>query len=205
MVDLTDRLALRKPTGSDPFLRSDFEYNWERVDDYPGSFPCTSTTRPSWGTDQAGLFIHETDTGKFVRWTGSAWVTPNVFPKAQVFSTFPNVTISPSGSYTQAMGSFTAPRACNVLIIGSAHFQTASGTAYQYAITGITVDASPVSITDGVVGGVVFGGDHTAPLLGWATSVTAGSHALAGVTTIGGGATSISLRNISMTVLYIDN
>lgn len=69
----TARLGLLKPERPDQFLTSDIAANWAKVDQYPGSFICTSTTRPTWSTAQAGMWISETDTGLSWRWTGSAW------------------------------------------------------------------------------------------------------------------------------------
>jgi microcystin-dependent protein len=74
---LTTRLALKRNDGTDPFLRADFTQNWNKLDQYPGTFVCTSGTRPSWGDAQIGLNIWETDTKLEYRWDGADWVLVN--------------------------------------------------------------------------------------------------------------------------------
>jgi hypothetical protein len=68
------RLGLLKPSEADPFVTDDIAANWQKLDDYPGVYVCTSSSRPAWTTPQAGMLISETDTGLLWRWSGSAWV-----------------------------------------------------------------------------------------------------------------------------------
>jgi hypothetical protein len=70
----TARLGLLKPSTSDPFVTADLASNLQKVDDTPGYRVCTSATRPSWTSAQAGMLIVETDTGLIWRWTGSGFV-----------------------------------------------------------------------------------------------------------------------------------
>lgn len=190
MVDLTDRVALRKNDGSDPFLRDDFTYNWDRLDDYPGYFPCTAGTHPTWGVDQAGLLIHETDTGKVLRWTGSAFVTPNIFPKVATFTASPAVSIGAGVTYTQAMGSFTPPRTCGVLLMVKA-----LGTNFGSAQPQVQIDASNVN----------FGPTAQAPdWLGYATGLSATSHALSVAVTISPSFGSGTLDSVAIMLIYLD-
>lgn len=77
MSSLSTRLALKRPDGTDPFLRLDFVNNWNKLDQYPGTFVCTSGTRPSWGDAQIGMNIYETDTKREYRWTGADWYWMN--------------------------------------------------------------------------------------------------------------------------------
>lgn len=77
MSSLTTRLALKRPDGTDPFLRTDFVNNWNKLDQYPGIFICTSGTRPTWGDGQIGMAIYETDTKREYKWDGAAWFLLN--------------------------------------------------------------------------------------------------------------------------------
>lgn len=69
----TTKLLLKKPAGVDPFLRTDFEENWDKLDAAPGAHICTSSSRPAWAAGLAGRMIFETDTGTLYRWTGTTW------------------------------------------------------------------------------------------------------------------------------------
>lgn len=74
MSSLTARIGLIKPSTADAFSTADIANNWGKVDQYPGSFICTSTTRPAWGAAQIGMGIVESDTGLVWRWTGNAFI-----------------------------------------------------------------------------------------------------------------------------------
>lgn len=71
MATTTDKLGLKKPAGTDPFLLTDFNSNTDLIDRAPGVYYCTSSTRPSWSSPQAGRMIVETDTKKMFIWPGS--------------------------------------------------------------------------------------------------------------------------------------
>ena len=71
MSTTTDKLGLKKPAGTDPFLLTDFNSNTDLIDRAPGVYYCTSTTRPTWSSPQAGRMILETDTKKMFIWPGS--------------------------------------------------------------------------------------------------------------------------------------
>jgi hypothetical protein len=59
-------------TSVDP---GDFTDAFSVIDGAPGLFICTSGTRPgTWGANQSGRLILETDTTLIWRWTGVAWV-----------------------------------------------------------------------------------------------------------------------------------
>ena len=72
MATYTDKLSLKKPAGTDPFLLTDFNSNWDELDKSPGVWVCTSSSRPAgWGVDEAGRMILETNTKKMFIWPGS--------------------------------------------------------------------------------------------------------------------------------------
>lgn len=73
MSSLTDRLGLIVNTTADNFIVQDFTDNSQKLDDYPGIFICTSGTRPTWGANQNGMAIYETDTDLIWHWSGAAW------------------------------------------------------------------------------------------------------------------------------------
>ena len=68
MPTSSDKLGLSKPLTTDPFDTATIAANWQIVDDHPGVFICTSGTRPTWGANQDGMFIFETDSGLAYRW-----------------------------------------------------------------------------------------------------------------------------------------
>lgn len=73
MPSPSDRLGLLVPARTDQFVTGDIATNLEVLDDHPGYYVCTSTTRPTWGAAQAGMLISETDTRLLWRWTGTGW------------------------------------------------------------------------------------------------------------------------------------
>jgi hypothetical protein len=74
----TPRLRLNIPTVNTIFSLDDLSDNWEALDDHPGVYLCTSTTRPDWGADNAGQLIFEGDTG--LHWVFDGTVFARVFP-----------------------------------------------------------------------------------------------------------------------------
>ncbi len=75
MPTTSPRLFLAKPILADDFDTSEIAANWQKVDDHPGTFICTSGTRPgTWGANHEGMFILETDTALLWRWNGTAFV-----------------------------------------------------------------------------------------------------------------------------------
>lgn len=67
----TARLGLLKPSTADQFVTADIAANWQKIDDNPGVYLCTSSTRPAWGAAHKGREIMETDTLLKWIWTGS--------------------------------------------------------------------------------------------------------------------------------------
>jgi hypothetical protein len=71
ITDKTPHLNLTTASLSDPFVTNDYVNNWNKIDNSPGDFICTSTTRPAWGTQNIGQSIAETDTGLSWKWDGT--------------------------------------------------------------------------------------------------------------------------------------
>lgn len=99
------RMGLTRPAGSDPFLRQTFVDNMDILDNYPGVRPCTSTTRPTWGAAQAGMLIQETDTGRLVRWTGTAWAVVENYGRVFRASTSPSDDLAKGSATTYTIHS----------------------------------------------------------------------------------------------------
>lgn len=75
MTTTTNKLGLKVWTSGDAFHVQDFTDNFNALDLKPGIHVCTSTTRPTtWGANQSGMFIFETDTTLVWRWDGAAFV-----------------------------------------------------------------------------------------------------------------------------------
>lgn len=75
MTTPSTHLGIAKPTTSDDFSTAEIADNWEIVDQYPGVFLCTQSTRPvSWGSAHEGMLIYEQDRNLYWRWDGAAFV-----------------------------------------------------------------------------------------------------------------------------------
>jgi hypothetical protein len=71
MATNTTRLGLIKPDYTDDVDIADINSNMDDIDSAVGATICTSTTRP--GSPFTGQLIFETNTDKFLVWTGSVW------------------------------------------------------------------------------------------------------------------------------------
>jgi hypothetical protein len=71
MATNTTRLGLIKPDYVDDVDIADINSNMDDIDSAVGATICTSTTRP--GSPFTGQLIFETNTDKFLVWTGSVW------------------------------------------------------------------------------------------------------------------------------------
>lgn len=110
MSTTSQRMGLKIPDASDPFLRDDFVQNWNTQDKYPGNWICTSTTRPTWGTGQAGMCITETDTRRTLMWTGTTWREMLYGPAIWWGHMRPQVMIGKNTMVTYTVGTFTVNR-----------------------------------------------------------------------------------------------
>lgn len=71
MPTTSAKLGIAKPLTTDDFDTSEIAANWQLVDDHPGVYICTNATRPTWGANQDGMLIYETDTQRYYRWRNS--------------------------------------------------------------------------------------------------------------------------------------
>jgi hypothetical protein len=142
----TSRLLLNSPLGSDPFLRQDFTENWDILDKNPGIFVCTSTSPPAWGGAQAGRKIFETDTRRIRNWTGTGWQNIENYPRGTSFALTPTEGLGKNVKKTYTLSAaYNVPRACRLMLIGSARF-TQEATAAQSVMCVPWIDDASVDV-----------------------------------------------------------
>lgn len=110
MSTTSQHLGIKIPDGSDPFLRTDFVQNYNILDQYPGDWICTSTTRPVWGAGQAGMKIIETDTRRTLMWTGTTWREMLYGPGIWTGHHRPDTIIPVGGQLDVTLGTFVVSR-----------------------------------------------------------------------------------------------
>lgn len=115
----SQRMGLKLNDGSDPFLRTDFVENFTTIDEYPGNWICTSTTRPSWGAGQAGMCITETDTRRTLLWNGSTFKEMLYAPAVWWGALRPNATLARSTTSSFTVGTFTVNRPGSLVAIAT--------------------------------------------------------------------------------------
>lgn len=122
MATYSTVLGLKLNQLSDPFELSDFVANWDILDASPGTFICTSVSRPSWGTAQAGRMIFMTDLKQLSYWTGTAWADLRDSVPSFAGGTYLDVACNPGSSGTFNILTFTTPRPCSMAIFASATY-----------------------------------------------------------------------------------
>ena len=120
MATYTSRLGLKRNDGSDPFKRQDFVDNANRLDAAPGVHVCTSSTRPTWASGQAGRLIYETDTNSLFHWNSTAFVAQLTTPLTWAGGIAPGATLSTNATASYNFANINAPRATNLIIVGTA-------------------------------------------------------------------------------------
>ncbi|MCW2930010.1 MAG: hypothetical protein JWM19_972 [Actinomycetia bacterium] len=110
MATYSPVLGLKLNDESDPFQLSDFVGNYGILDASPGTYTCTSTSRPSWSTAQAGRLIFMTDLKQLSYWSGTSW--QDLRDSAPVFAAgaYLNTPISHGASPIFNVLTFTTPR-----------------------------------------------------------------------------------------------
>lgn len=188
MSTTSQHIKLKIPDGSDPFLRTDEVQNLTTIDGYPGTWICTSTTRPTWGASQAGMLILETDTRRQMLWNGTAWKEMLTGPAMWYGSLRPYALINRSTTVSYTVGTFTTHRPGSVLVLASVEAALPNTTFFEcnfrVLIDGVESNFDPGF---GEYMGTNFPGSATANL--W--SVT---NACMGVRNIASGSHSMGLR-----------
>ena len=120
MSTVTPKVGLKRPDGTDPFLRTDFVNNWNLIDQIPGAYICDSTTLPVWGAAQAGRLVFLTDYKQIRYWDGAAWQDERtavpMFAGGAIF----DATVGKSATPTVNIVTFTTPRPCTIAMLVSA-------------------------------------------------------------------------------------
>jgi hypothetical protein len=126
----TPKLGLKKPAGVDPFLRTDFEENWDALDLAPGTHICTSASRPAWAAGRAGRLIFETDTGSLYRWTGTTWRQVKQSPNGwSYYNNWANEVVPDNASVNKTITQ-ASPNALNSSTPGTAFYICSSSVQY---------------------------------------------------------------------------
>lgn len=192
MATFSNVLGLKLNAASDPFQLSDFIGNWDILDASPGVFICTSNSRPTWGTAQAGRMIFQTDLKQISFWDGTTW--RDLRDAAPVFAggVFVNQSINPGATPSYNIVTFTTPRPCSMAIImtGSYGFPD---NKFQDATQSATFDGV-ASFMGGYQDQIRLPGDKdasgslagaTLTTLQVVTGVTAGQHKIGAKVTVG--------------------
>lgn len=108
MSTLTPNMGLGQPEESDPFGYDTIALLAATIDLYPGTYKCTSSTRPSgWGGAQSGMHIWETDRALLWRWNGSAFVRANplglLATPTEITADFPTASTTPDTAISAAV------------------------------------------------------------------------------------------------------
>jgi hypothetical protein len=202
MSTTSQRIGLKIPDGSDPFLRTDFVENYTTLDQYPGTWICTSATRPAWGAEQAGMRIIETDTRREMMWSGTAFRELLTSPQVWTGSLRPLASIGYQTTANFTIGTFTTTRPGTLVVLLSTQYSLPNRGS-QAAATFPLIDNAVSSFDTSNVENVgtsfpdtsTFGSGHwtvTVPTLG-SRVLSPGTHSVgvrvSGATTSGNTAT----------------
>ena len=183
MATFSTVLGLKLNDASDPFQLSDFIANWQILDASPGVFICTSTSRPSWSTAQAGRLIFMKDLKQTSYWDGSTWNDPRDAAPMFAGGFFLNAACNPGSTGTFNLLTLTTPRPSSLAIWAAATY-TCDNDDWQSAQQAITFDGTPSlmgSFQEAVrLSGDPFGGGTQIPdsatSMTMIPAVTAGQH-----------------------------
>jgi hypothetical protein len=204
-------LGLKVNQLSDPFELSDFVGNWDILDASPGIFICTSVSRPSWGTAQAGRLIFMTDLKQTSYWTGTGWADLRDSVPTFASGGFLSVTCNPNSSGIFNILTFTTPRPCSMSIFASATYQYPNNKT-QDLYQSITFDGTTEYMgyreqvrcaPTGGDSGVNAGNNATSMVM--IPTVTAGQHKIGMQVFVGGYNTPVTLvgvKSLAMISLF---
>ena len=134
---------------------------------------CTSGTHPSSPT--TGMKIFETDTNRWLYWSGTAWVY--LGPQLLTFSASPNFTVSAGVTHDETQ-SVTAPYACRALIIARMSIRLNMATTEGVMLCNLFVDGGTKDADEYHCGGATgaTGVNRTSIVLHAPVDLTAGAH-----------------------------
>jgi hypothetical protein len=116
MATYSTYLGLKLNGASDPFLLSDFLGNWTILDGSPGTYVCTSTSRPAWTAAQAGRLIFMTDYKCLSYWDGAQWQDCRDASPAFAAGVYLNANIAKGTTGIYTVINLTTPRTCSLAI-----------------------------------------------------------------------------------------
>ena len=193
MSTTSQRMELKIPDGSDPFLRTDHVQNLTTLDKYPGNWICTSTTRPTWGAGQAGMCITETDTRRTLLWSGTTWREMLYGPAVWWGHVRPNISINKATTVTYTIGTFTVNRPGSLFVFLTSESSLPNGGSIG-ATAKPTVDGANTNFEESTNGngdfvGTTFPLNSTFGTNRWTQTVTG-----QGIRNISAGTHSIGIR-----------
>lgn len=199
MSSFTTKYRLKRPDGTDPFLRSDFVDNWNLLDAAPGLHICTSGSRPTWSGAQNGRLIQETDTQRILEWNGTDFVEPLLAPVMYPLSVGPSAVLSPNAVGNYTIGTVTLKRDA-VLLVVMALTVGSLNVSRQTSNNDLLIDGVVRNI-GGYQGSYVWEGGaggsgfvNYVPVTMYASqAVTAGSHTISWRSTVGNGSPTVSI------------
>jgi len=159
MATNTTRLGLIKPDYVDDVDIADINSNMDDIDSAVGATICTSTTRP--GTPFTGQLIFETNTDKFLVWTGSVW--EESVGGAEALNDLTDVTIttpaanqvlaySGSGWVNQALATAQFPAGTILQVVQTVKTNTFSMSSTTFAnVTGMGATITPRSASSKIL------------------------------------------------------
>ncbi len=207
MSTLTPRMSLKRPDDTDPFLTQDFVDNYNKLDAAPGVHICTSGTRPSWSSAQAGRTIWLTDWKCFQAWTGSAWLDERAATGLFAGGAILDATLSKDSVATYNLITFSTPRPASLAVMMS--MTVLCDARFTQTITGKVVFDGGEAILGGYPEATHFKGNSAEASANVSMTlsmialvqVAAGSHTLGGKIQVGSYNTSVIVRGMKATAI----
>lgn len=156
MSSLTTRLGLKRPITTDGFVTLDYFNNLTLLDAYPGSFICTSGTRPvGWGVGNTGQPIYETDSKLVWRWNGTGWERAAAVGElgvVEITSPFSTSSTSPTAALTAnvTVPATTVGSTTKRIRVSGSWYQAYNGTLSTFGVLEISLyrtgNATPLMV-----------------------------------------------------------
>jgi len=155
MATFTTRLGLRKPAGTEQYnVTTDLSQNYDKIDAAVGTTLCLSTARPA--SPFSGQTIFETDTNRFLVWSGSLWIhhsIPVVTATSQILNPFDgqiifNTTDNMLYKYVLSTTSWNAFAATGTTNHEARYYQNSAQSIPNATDTDITFESTAYSTAD---------------------------------------------------------
>jgi hypothetical protein len=153
MATTTTRLGLRKPAGTESYnVTTDLNQNYDKIDAAVGTTLCLSSARPA--SPFSGQTIWETDTSRFLVWSGSLWIhhsIPVVSATSQILNPFDGQIIfntTDNMLYRYASSAWNAFAATGTTNHESRYYQNTAQSVPNTTDTTITFETSVYTSAD---------------------------------------------------------